>query len=206
MCSLAERVARRDTNSGGFYYFSDRLKTASVETDASGNIKDESDFYSWGGELRQRTRFRNWTRFNGVRYYDSALGRFMTPDPIIIMRQRMRDPQQWNMYAYPRNNPLRFVDNKGKWPTEVHERIVDRAFPGLSDKQRSSIKSASYWMDHCATCQSKGNSYQHSMRAPNQDPAQANNRRRTLLRRKKRRPRRIREECPVRRVISMSNR
>jgi hypothetical protein len=40
-----ERVARRDTNSGIFYYFSDHLKTGSVETDASGNIKDESDFY-----------------------------------------------------------------------------------------------------------------------------------------------------------------
>ena len=46
-----ERVARKSTN-GVFYYFSDHLKTASVITDASGNIKNESDFYPWGGELQ----------------------------------------------------------------------------------------------------------------------------------------------------------
>jgi hypothetical protein len=42
-----ERVARKSTN-GVFYYFSDHLKTASVITDSSGNIKSESDFYPWG--------------------------------------------------------------------------------------------------------------------------------------------------------------
>jgi len=42
-----ERVARKSTN-GVFYYFSDHLKTASVITDASGNIKSESDFYPLG--------------------------------------------------------------------------------------------------------------------------------------------------------------
>ena len=35
-----------------FYYFSDHLKTASVITDSLGNIKSESDFYPWGGELQ----------------------------------------------------------------------------------------------------------------------------------------------------------
>jgi uncharacterized protein RhaS with RHS repeats len=50
-----ERVARGDgvNGAGGvFYYFSDHLKTASVITDAAGNIKTESDYYPWGGELQ----------------------------------------------------------------------------------------------------------------------------------------------------------
>jgi hypothetical protein len=48
-----QRIARRDLSGTPVvsYYFSYHLKTASVETDAAGNVKDESDFYPWGGEL-----------------------------------------------------------------------------------------------------------------------------------------------------------
>ena len=49
----------------------------------------------------------------GKRYFGPSLGRFQTPDPIIIMKQKLRDPEQWNMYAYARNNPLRFTDPTG---------------------------------------------------------------------------------------------
>jgi hypothetical protein len=54
-----ERIARRDNpaNSGPvFYYFSDHLKTTDIVTDAQGNIKNESDFYPWGGEPAVRQR------------------------------------------------------------------------------------------------------------------------------------------------------
>jgi len=109
----------------------------------------------------------------GARYYASNMGRFMSPDPMLIMKQKMTDPQQWNMYSYVRNNPLRMVDTNGKWPTDIHNQIIDRAFPGLSAHQRDILKSASAGMDHCMTCQLESNSFQHSMRAPGQDPGQA---------------------------------
>jgi RHS repeat-associated protein len=51
----------------------------------------------------------------GARYNASTMGRFMTPDPIHIMKQKLLDPQQWNMYSYVRNNPLRFTDPTGKY-------------------------------------------------------------------------------------------
>ena len=51
----------------------------------------------------------------GKRYHASTMGRFMTPDPIGIMKQKLRDPQQWNMYSYSRNNPLRFMDPTGMY-------------------------------------------------------------------------------------------
>src|SRR5258708_17453967 len=63
-----ERVARRDgpTGAGGvFYYFSDHLKTASVITDAAGNIKAESDYYPWGGELQFTNSDANRYKFTG---------------------------------------------------------------------------------------------------------------------------------------------
>jgi RHS repeat-associated protein len=50
-----------------------------------------------------------------ARYFGSSLGRFMTPDPLHVMKQKLIDPQQWNMYAYVRNNPLRFTDPTGMY-------------------------------------------------------------------------------------------
>lgn len=47
------------------------------------------------------------------RYYSSPHGRFTTPDPIFITLDRMSDPQTINLYAYARNNPLRFTDPDG---------------------------------------------------------------------------------------------
>ena len=54
----------------------------------------------------------------GKRYHASTMGRFMTPDPIMIMKQKLTDPQQWNMYSYSRNNPLRFMDPTGMYATD----------------------------------------------------------------------------------------
>ncbi|HVO61615.1 MAG TPA: RHS repeat-associated core domain-containing protein, partial [Terriglobales bacterium] len=51
----------------------------------------------------------------GARYLGSNMGRFMTSDPVYLMKQKFLDPQQWNMYAYVRNNPLRFTDPTGMY-------------------------------------------------------------------------------------------
>jgi uncharacterized protein RhaS with RHS repeats len=48
-----DRVARKDFPSNNVsYYFSDHLKTASVVTDAAGNITEDEDYYPWGGEVQ----------------------------------------------------------------------------------------------------------------------------------------------------------
>jgi RHS repeat-associated protein len=49
----------------------------------------------------------------GARYYGSALGRFTSPDPFTVTAARVADPQQLNLYAYGRNNPLKYVDPTG---------------------------------------------------------------------------------------------
>jgi RHS repeat-associated protein len=123
-----ERVARRDFPSGSIaYYFSDNLKTASVITDATGNIKSESDYYPWGGELQFANSDSNRYKFTGkerdsetqldylgLRYYGNRLGRFTSPDPDQAAGfEYTDDPQAWNGYSYARNNPLMFVDPDG---------------------------------------------------------------------------------------------
>jgi RHS repeat-associated protein len=49
----------------------------------------------------------------GARYYSGAQGRFSSPDPITILPERLLDPQQLNLYAYVRNNPLKLIDPTG---------------------------------------------------------------------------------------------
>ena len=46
----------------------------------------------------------------GARYYDPAIGRFLTPDSIV---QNPADPQSLNRFAYARNNPLLYTDPTG---------------------------------------------------------------------------------------------
>jgi RHS repeat-associated protein len=51
--------------------------------------------------------------YSGARYYSSSQGRFTSVDPVWVKADRMLDPQRLNLYAYGRNNPLRFSDPTG---------------------------------------------------------------------------------------------
>jgi RHS repeat-associated protein len=51
--------------------------------------------------------------FFGARYLSSSMGRMMSPDPVFISIDRIRDPQGLNLYAYARNNPLSITDPTG---------------------------------------------------------------------------------------------
>ena len=55
--------------------------------------------------------------FFGARYYSGTQGRFTSRDPIQYSKQRILDPQQWNMYSYARGNPLRLTDPTGMYNT-----------------------------------------------------------------------------------------
>jgi RHS repeat-associated protein len=55
----------------------------------------------------------NGLDFFGARYLSSAQGRFTSPDPLGAGAGREEDPQSWNLYAYGRNNPLKYVDPLG---------------------------------------------------------------------------------------------
>jgi RHS repeat-associated protein len=126
-----ERVARKDYPGNAVsYYFSDHLKTASVITDSAGNIKSESDYYPWGGELQFTNNDSNHYKFTGkerdaetgldyfgARYYSNGLGRFITPDwsatPVPAPYADLTDPQSLNQYSYVRNLPTTRVDVDG---------------------------------------------------------------------------------------------
>jgi hypothetical protein len=87
-------------------------------------------------------------------------------------------PQTWNRYGFVGNNPLRFADKNGLWPTSVHERNIDQSVPGLSSPDRQILKDASYAVDHSMKylgifdSQSAEASPMHSM-SNGKDPDQA---------------------------------
>ncbi len=110
----------------------------------------------------------------GARYMSPAQGRFISPDPIMVMDQKIADPQQWNMYAYVRNNPLRLVDPNGKWPAEIHSAIIAAAFSRLTLTQTKILERASARVDGVFNGgQTSRNAVTHGMRSPNQSAEQA---------------------------------
>ena len=109
-----------------FYYtHPDWLGTERARTDLSGNAcekisslpfgdgqtitstcGDASPMHFTGKERDSESGLDNF----GARFNSSRMGRFMSPDPIFMTKHRLVDPQQWNLYAYVRNNPLRYID------------------------------------------------------------------------------------------------
>jgi len=55
----------------------------------------------------------------GARYYNSNMGRFMSPDWSVkitpVPYAKLSDPQSLNLYAYVLNNPLSHADADGHW-------------------------------------------------------------------------------------------
>ncbi|MBC7365096.1 MAG: hypothetical protein H5U07_11260, partial [Candidatus Aminicenantes bacterium] len=49
----------------------------------------------------------------GARYYDPALYRFLSPDPVIPTDRALYNPQRWNLYGYCGNNPVSNVEVQG---------------------------------------------------------------------------------------------
>jgi RHS repeat-associated protein len=55
----------------------------------------------------------------GARYYANSNGRFTGADPW-MGSAHTSSPQTWNRYTYTLNNPLRYVDQDGRYNEDVH--------------------------------------------------------------------------------------
>ena len=129
-----QRIAMLPSGGNAQYYVEDMLGSSRVVTTNTGVLsgvypersRRDADFYPFGGERIYTDACDSAYKFTGkerdsesgldnfgARYDSSSLGRFMTPDPVTMLPQRLRDPQQINLYAYARNNPLRFIDPTG---------------------------------------------------------------------------------------------
>jgi RHS repeat-associated protein len=108
------------------YYHLDAVGSVRAVTDQSGQVVRRHDYFPFGDGSDGTTPGTDHLRFTsqerdaetgfdyvGARYYAQRTGRFTTVDPLTDVEAALVDPQQWNRYAYARNNPLVFVDPTG---------------------------------------------------------------------------------------------
>ncbi|TAN30640.1 RHS repeat-associated core domain-containing protein, partial [bacterium] len=127
------RYLGTQTASAFVWAASDELGTARVRTNASGAPIETDTSWPFGAYLNNvgsvsnlhfTGKYRDGSSgldYFGARYYDSGLGRFLTPDwsaaPEATPYANLSDPQSLNPYIYEGNNPASDVDKDGHcWP------------------------------------------------------------------------------------------
>lgn len=176
-----------------FYYHTDQAGTPLAMTDESGTVVWTADYKPFGEEqsinpatIENNEKFVGKEKdketglyYFGARYMKDSMGRFMAPDPVgsvdpmtgKINQKMLMNPQMLNPYSYGLNNPYKYIDPDGRWPEEVHNTIIKRAFLGgsynlshaaISAMQRGSIEADTM------KYQDASHNYVHAMRSPDQ--------------------------------------
>jgi RHS repeat-associated protein len=146
------RLIAEYKNSTTEFVHPDHLGTTRLVTSVTGTVVDSLDFLPYGvqtlGDTATTHKFTGKERDAesgldnfGARYHASSLGRFMTPDPLHIMKQKLIDPQQWNMYAYVRNNPLRFTDPTGMYTCSDNNKCKSGQYKDFEKARQRDLKS-----------------------------------------------------------------
>lgn len=74
------------------------------------------------------------------RYFSGAQGRFTSPDSFMASAN-VADPQSWNRYVYARNNPLRYNDPLGLYPSPAYN-CSETQTTCLNDEQRRVLENS----------------------------------------------------------------
>ncbi len=121
------------TAAGVTWLQGDYLGSASLATNAAGAKVSDQRYLPYGATRSggvptayqftgQRLDTGTGLYYYGARYYDAALGRFISADTVV---PGAGSPQALNRYAYVYNNPLRYTDPSG------HCALVDEGADGL---------------------------------------------------------------------------
>ena len=146
------------------YPFTDMLGSVRAVTDAAGTVVECYDYLPFGRMLSSSDNSRSTSchpadpdtafdsdvsqKFTGqvrdeetrldyfkARYMSAPQGRFLSPDPSRLS-VFFTDPQSWNRYSYVYNQPFRFVDRNGAWPTKHHTTITGTAFRNVLSRSQ----------------------------------------------------------------------
>ncbi|EIL97954.1 wall-associated protein [Rhodanobacter thiooxydans LCS2] len=108
--------------------YTDPQGTPLAEADASGNITARFEYTPYGVSVPSMGAAPNGVGYTGhvndpesgfvymqARYYDAAMGRFLSVDPVKPVPGKGFN---FNRYNYANNNPYRFIDPNGQAPQE----------------------------------------------------------------------------------------
>lgn len=149
-CTIGTKSIRRIGNQGGE------------------GIKNESDFYPWGGELQFLVNDSNHYKFTGkerdsesgldyfgARYYSNGLGRFIRADwsstPIPVPYADLGDPQSLNLYSYVRNIPTTHFDLDGHDGWEEFKFVMKAVKAVFDTEQKVAQSHATGWNEMMQT-------------------------------------------------------
>ncbi len=132
-------LARIDNNSQIYYYHNDHLGTPQTMTDSTGTTVWKATYEPFGkatvtvtvstitNNLRMLGMYADETGlyYNGHRYYDPKIGRYISSDPIGLAGGL-------NTYAYVRGNPLRYVDPDGTFLVNLGAAGIGAAIGGIA--------------------------------------------------------------------------
>jgi RHS repeat-associated protein len=106
------------------YIHQDHLTGTSVTSDSSGASTGTIKYFPFGstrsGSVCTAKKFtgqrldETGLYYYGARYYDPEIGRFISTDTIV---PSPANPQALNRYSYVLNNPLKYNDPTGQWPS-----------------------------------------------------------------------------------------
>ncbi len=110
-------------NGDVYYLHGDHLGSTVLETDDSGNRHATQNYFAFGArrggtgtppatenQFTSQKQDATGLYYYNARYYDPAIGQFVSPDTLVPDASRVSD---WNRYAYARGNPLKYSDPSG---------------------------------------------------------------------------------------------
>jgi RHS repeat-associated protein len=115
-------LAQYDTANGWQYVTSDRVGSVRLLVKPNGEVALSQSFDPFGNVLERTGTGQSSFGYTGeqtdptglvflrARYYDPRVGRFLTADSVVPDPLRSQD---WNRYAYVRNNPVKYNDPSG---------------------------------------------------------------------------------------------
>ncbi|MET9795758.1 polymorphic toxin-type HINT domain-containing protein [Nocardiopsis alba] len=143
-----ETIAVRDSDDNVTWIFSDHHGTGQLAVEAVGGEVTQRRFTAFGGDRGTGGEWPTERGFVGgtvdsstgltqigARAYDAALGRFISPDPVMDVA----DPQQMHGYTYANSNPVSFTDPDGLFLRKTWNR-VRRAASRARNRARSAVR------------------------------------------------------------------
>jgi len=148
---LGDKLVARKKGSAVTYIHTDYLGSPAAETNSSGTVTARMHYQPFGASIETPKDDVGYTghkfdkdlglSYMQARYYDPAIGRFYSNDPI-----GFRDVHSFNRYAYANNNPYKYTDPTGMAPCEgsssrsciqadpVNDKITSKPDVTASDK------------------------------------------------------------------------